>query len=166
MTVQQYPIVRDLPPRTTWRARDFYAYNGISGPGNVMIAPIGQYGGAWGQDEQQQSGSVFDLVRDTLPQLESWSQFAESVSDPARQVAVLRSQLQAALASGASLQKIELLKGKLAAAEARLQRQQETSRSVRMWRTVGMLAAVGGIALLGAITFSVLARTLYRRRRR
>lgn len=165
--MRPYPTVYDIPPRVTWRARDFYAYNGMQGPGNALV-PIGQYGGAWGQEEQteQSSGSVFDLVRDALPQLESWSQLAESVSDPARQVAVLRSQLQAALASGASLQKIELLKGKLAAAEARLQRQQETNRSVRAWRTVGMLAAVGGIALLGAITFSVLARTLYRRRRR
>lgn len=160
MTV--YPIVREIPPRTTWRARDFYAYNG---PGRSMV-PIGSYGGTYGEaQDSQDGGGVFDLVRDALPQLESWSQLAESVSDPARQVAVLRSQLQAAVASGASLQRIELLKGKLAAAEARLQRQQETNRSVRAWRTVGMLAAVGGIALLGALTFSVLARTLYRRRR-
>lgn len=111
--------------------------------------------------QEDGSGSyISQFFSDVAPHLEAYTAVAETVSDPARQIAVLESQITAARQRGASLRELQLLQGKLTAAQIRLQRRQETDMSVRTWRSLGMLASVTGIALTASLVLFVLTRVL------
>jgi hypothetical protein len=129
---------------------------------------IGRWG-RWGSTEPVPSESYTQLASqflvDVSPHLESFSALSETITDPARQIAVLESQLQSARRSGASLQQITLLEGKLNAAKIRLQRRQEGDTSLATWRNFGIVGAGVGIALGAALTFLVLVRALASTRR-
>lgn len=129
---------------------------------------IGRWSGVFGQQapaDANYTQLASQFLVDVSPHLESFSALSETITDPARQIAVLESQLSAARASGSSLAHIQLLEGKLNAARIRLQRRQEGDTSLATWRSLGILGAGTAIALGTVLTLFVLVRTLASARR-
>lgn len=126
---------------------------------------IGRWSGAFGQEAAPAEASSYtqlasQFFTDVSPHLESFSALSETITDPVRQIAVLESQLSAARRAGSSLAQIQLLEGKLHAAQIRLQRRQEGDSSLATWRSFGYLGAGVGVALGTVLTLYVLVRTL------
>lgn len=138
---------------------------GRSGAGS-WSGPRGRYGSTATVVAEAAEPGVSDVfsqyMQDIAPHLQSFTAVSETLTDPVRQIAVLEAQLASARSRGASLATLQLLEGKLNAARIRLQRRQETDESVRLWRTLGMLAAATGIAIGSATTLFILTRAVRR----
>jgi len=109
--------------------------------------------GALGQDEP----STLSILEQYAPAVTA---ITEQATDPYRQAAILRAQLRAAILRGASAQQIEILQGKLAAAERRIQLRSEQESTVRTWQTLGTLGIVAVVILAGSLALFGLRRAV------
>lgn len=78
-------------------------------------------------------------------------------TDPVRDAARLRAELETEIARGGSLERINELRWQLAAAERAVTVQREGEQSTREWRALGKLAASAGVLILVGGALYVLA---------
>lgn len=80
------------------------------------------------------------------------------LTDPHRQAALLRAQLDIARSKGASLTKIKKLEAKLQAAERKAALADEGVQSTRTWRGLGQVGGLVGIGVGLALVFYLLTK--------
>jgi hypothetical protein len=116
--------------------------------------------GAWGSfgqmNAEEEKADPLALLQQYAPVIQT---VTDVTTDPVRQAAVLRAQLQDALARGASARQVSLIQARLAAAERRVALKQEAEGSVRQYRMLGQLGIVTAIGLGAAGIYYVLRRS-------
>jgi hypothetical protein len=108
-----------------------------------MNLPHGHIGN-YGEDQPDFLASFAQLVPGV-------SAFLEKVADPVRDVQLIEAQLLAAKRRGASLAEIQEIEGKLVAAQRRMELTLAREQSSNQWSTIGKVASIAGIGLLGII---------------
>jgi hypothetical protein len=121
------------------------------GEGTTALAPTSS------QTPPASDGSAYytDFAKKTT---EIFAPLVGQLTDPIRQMEVLRVQILNAKVRGASPQSIALLEARYRAAERQAGMRVEGERASREWRIVGQLGVVSGIVVAGAVTLWILSR--------
>ena len=84
---------------------------------------------------------------------------AEATGSPAQRAAVLRAQLQTAIAEGRPLRTVNELRARVAAADQEAQAYAATQQRVGEWAELGKAFVGAGIALFGVTGLAIMVRT-------
>jgi len=118
--------------------------------------------GAFGEtepvaEEEAGGGGMVSLLQEYAPAVRL---FAEQVSDPVRKAAILRAELERAIARGAPAYKIRKLQAELAAAERQVQLRMEGEQSTRQFRVLAQVGLFTGVAIGGVVLLILLRKAI------